>query len=193
MKKEKFLSVAGNTSAGIKNNPDFVNAPVTSLDFDLAYNLMVEAAPLAMRNNIDGMRKFKPLRETVEGMITKLGNFAQSTIGDKPSRMIASGLPLTKEPVARPNNINEEVQRPRVEPGPTAGKINVSTRPNRAADGIVIEERQPDNTYKEVARVLGFKTTINGYSHDDVVVLQICNWNNLGAGPRMGRPLTIVV
>lgn len=191
--KEVFLALSQSALTGITDNPDFVSAPVTNKDFKDAYDAMVAAAPAAVRNNIDGLRAFKPLRTAVEGMMTKLGTFAQATIGDNPERMKASGLPLSKEPTARPDDINVEVVRPKLELGKVSGEINVSAKPNRAADGIVVEVRQPDMSFKEVARVSGFKTTINGFSPDEVVVVQIRYWNNAGVGPRLGRPLAIVV
>ncbi len=191
--KADFLSMSANANAGIKDNPDFVDAPVSSADFEKAYDEMVAAAPNAVRNNIDGLRIFKPLRLKVEDYMTALATFAQSKIGNDPVRMLASGLPLTKDPKARPSDINVEVLDPKLELGDTSGKIKASARPNRAAEGIVLEERQPDLTYKEIKRATGFKTTTNGYSPDDVVVMQIRYWNNDGVGPRMGRPLAIVV
>lgn len=191
--KETFLSMASNTKDGITGNPDFETAPVSAEDFKTAYDNMVAAAPAAVRNNIDGLRAFKPLRMKVEGYMTALANFAQSKIGNDPERMLASGLPLTKEPAARPSDINVEVQGPKLEQGDTSGKIKASVKPNRAAEGLVLEERQPDLTYKEIKRTKGFKTTTNGYNPDDVVVLQLRYWNNNGVGPRMGRPLAIVV
>lgn len=190
--KETFLSMSGTALIGITDNLDFINAPITVLDYKTAYDLMVDAAPYAVRNNIDGLRVFKPLRENVEGMLSKLADFAQGTIGNNPDRMTASGIPLTKAPGARPGDINQTVVNPKVTPGNVSGNINVSVRTNPAADGIVIEERQPDNSYIEKARVVGFKTTLGGYTPDEVVVFQIRYWNKQGLGPRMARPLAIV-
>ena len=184
--------MSGNVLIGITDNLDFVNAPITVLDYKTIYDLLVDAAPYAIRKNIDGLRVFKPLRERMEDMLSKLADFAQGTIGGNPDRMIASGIPMTKEPGARPGDINQPVINPKVTPGNVSGKINVSVRPNPAADGIVIEERQPDNSYIEKARVVGFKTTLSGYTPDEVVVLQIRYWNKQGLGPRMARPLAIV-
>ncbi len=191
--KEDFLSEADSTNKGIAGNPDFERAPVTHAQFNEAYQRMVVAAPSAVRNDIDGLRAFRPLRLTVEGMMTDLATFAQSTIGNNPERMAACGLPLTKEPSFRPGDINLSVGRAKLEPGTESGKIKVSTKSIPAAEGIVIEERQADLSYKEIAKVTGFKTTINGYSHDDVAIVQIRYWNNQGMGPRMVRPLAIVV
>jgi hypothetical protein len=191
--KEDFLSTSSKAKDGITGNPDFEAAPVKPDDFTKAYDVMVVAAPDAVRSNIDGLRIFKPLRQKVEGMMTQLGNYAQDKIGNDPDRMKASGLPLTKMPVARPSDINEEVKGPKLELGDTAGKIKVTVKPNPAAEGIVIEERLPDLTYKEIKKTTGFKATTNGYNADEVVVVQLRYWNNDGVGPRMGRPLAIVV
>ncbi len=126
-------------------------------------------------------------------MMTQLGDYAQSTIGNDPERMVASKLPLTKEPEARPDNVNVVVSGPKVENGPAAGKINVSVKPNKAADGIAIFIRQPDLTYVERAKVNGFKTTLSGFTPEEVLVVQICYWNNEGNGPMMAKPMAIVV
>ncbi|MDI1352131.1 MAG: hypothetical protein PSV35_05075, partial [bacterium] len=131
-------------------------------------------------------------RLEVEGILSKLGTYAQGIIGDNLERMIASGLPLTKDPEARPEDINEAVVRPKVEPGNSSGTVKVSVRPLRAADGIIIEERLADMTYVERAKVVGFKTTLSGFPKDEAVILQIRYWNNGGVGPRMGRPMAIV-
>lgn len=191
--KETFLALVAIALSGINGNPDFVDAPYTYAQFKAANQPMVDAAPNAVRSNIEGLRIFKPLRKAVEGIMTAMCEFAQNKIGNDPERMAASGLPLTKEPTARPIDINIEVQRPKVEPGDTEGKINVSAKPNRAAEGIIIEERQADMTYIEKVKVVGFKAVLGGYAIDQVVVVQIRYWNNEGVGPRMNRPLAIVV
>lgn len=192
-RKETFLSLASDAKTGIDGNPDFADGPVTALAFKAAYDAMVTAAPNAVRNNIDGLRIFTPLRNTVEGMMTQLGNYGQSTIGDNPTRMVASQLPLSKIPTSRSENINIEVGSPKLLNGSTVGKIDISVKPYKAADGIIIYVRQPDLTYVERAKVLSFKTTLSGFTPEEVVVVQICYWNKEGNGPLMGRPLAIVV
>lgn len=190
--KEVFLALASKAVKGVEGNPDFADAPVTFTAFKAANDAMVAAAPDAVKNNIVGLRIFRPLRSTMEKMMEKMGTYAQGVIGENPERMEASGLPLTKDPAARPEDINEEVIRPKVEPGDTTGKIKVSVRPLPAADGIIIEVRQADLTYIERAKVVGFKATLGDFTEDEVVVIQIRYWNNGGFGPRMGRPLAIV-
>lgn len=190
--KEEFLAIADKAVKGLDGNPDFADAPVTFAAFKAANDAMVAAAPSAVHNNIDGLRVFKPLRETVEGMLATLGEYGQSTIGNDPEKMNDSGLPQTKEPEARPDNINVQVDKPRVTPGNAAGKVDIAVKPNRAADGIVIYVRQADMTYVEKAKILGFRTTLTGFAAEEVVVLQLCYWNNAGLGPMMGRPMAIV-
>jgi hypothetical protein len=191
--KAGFLSKADSANKGIAGNPDFERAPVTHAQFSEAYQRMVDAAPAAVRSNINGQRAFRPLRKAVEDMMTSLATFAQGTIGNNPERMAASGLPLTREPSARPGDINLSVKGAKLEPGTESGKIKVSAKSIQAAVGIVVEERQADRSYKEIAKVTGFKINLNGFSPDDVVVVQIRYWNNEGTGPRMVRPLAIVV
>lgn len=192
-KKEVFLPIVDTAIIGITGNADFATAPVKADDLKKAYNDAVLAAPNAVPNNIDGQRIFKPLRQKVEGMMTKLAEFAQLTIGDKPDRMTASKLPLSKDPAARPTDINFPVEKAKLAHGKTEGQIEVSGKSNPAADGIIVDARQPDGTWKEMGRVKGFKITFKNLKPDEVIVLQIRYWNNEGEGPRLLKPLAIVV
>ncbi|MDI1352130.1 MAG: hypothetical protein PSV35_05070, partial [bacterium] len=59
--KAVFLSLASNAVKGIEGNPDFVKAPFTFDQLKTANDAMVAAAPDAVKNNIIGLRTFKPL------------------------------------------------------------------------------------------------------------------------------------
>ncbi len=190
--KENMLTVSADATIGLRDNPDFSEAPVRFADFDRANNDMVAAAPRAVPTDIDGQRIFKPLREKVEGMLTKIATYAQSRIGDNPDRMEASGLPLSKEPGPNPDTINVPVERAKLLPGKNVGSILVSGKPNKAAVGLVIEERH-GGTYQEISRIRGFKATLTNWSPDTVLVLQVRYWDNTGIGPAMIRPMAIVV
>ena len=189
--KEVFEEQANKALQGTQNNPDFSKGPVEWGVFNNAYTVMIAASPEAVLGNQAGLAIYRPLRLTVEGMMRTMALYAQPLIGNNKARRDASGLPLTKLPQPRPTTLNAPLNA-KAGPGPVSGTLEVWGKPDKAADGILVEAKMPDGSFKEIAKMAKFKIVIHNLTPGEAKLLRVRYWNQLGTGPSFPTDLPTV-